>query len=131
MKGRIAVHTALAEYAVALAELPLSAEASPTPAGAVVVVDGRGHWLGASVAAMDAGAIAVVVSNPGVADPRDVDLLASRAEAAGIPLLVERTLLRTDAAAAVAESLGAASAAVVAECHAPEAARGGALRDAV
>jgi hypothetical protein len=83
-------------YRAAVAELPLSARLGESAAGALVVVSGGPGWADASRAAVEEGALAVVVADPVLAPAADVSHLAERTR---IPVVLDRPLLRTDAAA--------------------------------
>jgi hypothetical protein len=82
-------------YRSALAELPLRTRSADLHSGAIVVVPGVEGWVDAAFAAADAGAAALVISNPAFVPSARVRMLAGGAE---IPVIVERPLLRTDIA---------------------------------
>ncbi|MFT3797581.1 hypothetical protein [Microbacterium sp.] len=82
----IAVHTELPAYRAAAAELPQSVRIAASPRGTIAVVAAR---AGAAAAALDAGAIAVVVCDP---TPEAVAGLPRDA-----PVVLDRALLRADA----------------------------------
>lgn len=79
-------------YRAAIAELPLRTTLVARAAGAVVVVPGEAGWVDAGIAAASAGAVAIVVADPVFTPAADVRRLAE----AGIPVVVERTMLRAD-----------------------------------
>ncbi|MEU1971455.1 hypothetical protein ABZ477_07355 [Microbacterium sp. NPDC019599] len=125
------VRTDLDAYRVAIAELPLRAAASRDTGGAVVALSGDGEWWGQAADAIARGAAAVVVAHPAAAPASEIDALASRAD--GVPIVLDRPLLRTDVAASVTATLPAlhAPAVLAIECHAPDGALPPALRDAI
>ncbi len=82
-------------YREALAELPLRARLVDRARGAIVVVTGGAGWIDAALDAASDGALAVVIAEPEFAPSADVRRLA---EAVGFPVILERPLLRTDAA---------------------------------
>jgi len=123
-----AVYTTLPEYRVAIAELPLSARPASRDAAAVHVVTGNGRWGDAVLAAADAGARAIVVARPGPVPTDDIRALAH--DLTGLPVLVERRLLRSDAALRVAKTLLDPRVVTVA-CAATPDALPGTVRDAV
>lgn len=92
MSGRVPVHTRDRRFQAAVAELAPRAVPSEERAGAVCVVSGRGAWGEACAAAIDAGAIAVVIADPAPA-PREA---YTRLEAAGVPVIASRPRLRDD-----------------------------------
>ena len=129
----IAVHTRAGAYRAAVAELPLSASLIDSPAGAVVVVPGDRGWVGAVIAAEQAGARAVVVADPMLVAVDDLQLLAG---SIAIPLVVERPLLRPDVAgdaraAMPGEGPGAIPRTIVIDAAASGARLGVVARDAV
>lgn len=108
-------------YPAAVAELPLSARPVDHPRGAVVVVPGAAGWVDAALAAVSAGALALVVSWPDFAPAHDIRRLTREL---AVPVVVERALLRTDCAAdaAAGRSTGVAGSTprvVVADASAP------------
>ncbi|MGN6220431.1 MAG: hypothetical protein ACTHNQ_13095 [Microbacterium sp.] len=127
----VRVCTDLEAYRVAVAELPASSELAASAAGSIVVVRGDGHWWTIAADAIGAGAAAVVVAGPGSAPVDALEALA--ASAGGIPVLLDRPLLRPDMVRDVSEALAdaAPAAALVVECHAPAAALRATLREAV
>ncbi|BDV31964.1 hypothetical protein [Microbacterium terricola] len=80
-------------YRTAVAELPLSAQLADTPAGSIVVVPGRTGWVDAALAAVAAGAAAVIVAAPAFAVAADIRRMQAGAK---VPVVVERPHLRTD-----------------------------------
>jgi hypothetical protein len=92
----IAVVATADAYRAAAAELPLSTRLGDRQAGAVIVVAGDPGWVDRVHAAGEAGARAVVVADPVPAPVDEMRLLAQRI---GIPVVVERPLLRADAVA--------------------------------
>jgi hypothetical protein len=92
----ISVVAAAGAYRAAVAELPLSSRLGDRPSGAVVVVPGDAGWVDAVRRAEEAGARAVVVADPEPAPLDEVRLLAQRTR---IAVVLERPLLRADAAA--------------------------------
>ena len=124
------VHTTVAAYRVAVAELPQSTREAHSPVGAIVVVDGGRGWGSRAVAAIDQGARAVVVSSP--ADTVDLELVASRADK--IPVLVERPAVRADVVELfrlkAADARMSLPRLVVAECSGPGSELQQILRDA-
>ncbi len=129
----IAVHTRASAYRAAVAELPLSTRLADAPKGAVVVVPGDRGWAGAVVAAEEAGARAVVVADPMLAALDELRLLAGRI---GIPVIVERPLLRPDVAddaraALAGEDPGAVPRTIVLDAAASASRLGVVARDAV
>ncbi|MBN9605321.1 MAG: hypothetical protein J0G30_01760 [Actinomycetales bacterium] len=114
----------------AIAELPLSARPSAGPEGALALLSGGDGWPERACAAIDAGARAVAVADPGGAGLDRLDALAAAADAAGVAVLVHRR------AAALLHAHGdrddlRAPVAIVLECAAGEAALPAALRDAL
>jgi hypothetical protein len=122
------VHTSLARYRDATAELPSSARGAESPEGSIVVVDGARGWWTRAVDAFTAGAVGAVIARPASAPAEALAALA----ATGRAVVVERGLLRPDVAGYVAETLaGLPDASVVTvECHAPAPAHA-ALHDAI
>lgn len=92
----IAVLAPAGRYAEALAELPLRTRAGEREAGAIVVVPGDEGWVEVGLSAAAAGAIALVIADPSFGTSADLRRIA---EIAGIPVIVERPLLRPDVAA--------------------------------
>lgn len=88
------VQVPVGRYRAALAELPLSTRSVERPGGAIVVVAGDGGWVDAALDAASAGAIAVVVARPAFAPAADIRRIQ---DAVGVPVVVERPLLRPDA----------------------------------
>lgn len=82
-------------YRTALAELPLSTRRVQRPGGAIVVVPGDVGWVDAALTGAAAGALAVIVARPALAPAADIRRLH---DGAGVPVIVERTLLRPDSA---------------------------------
>lgn len=128
----IDVQAPTGSYREALAELPLSARRVDLPHGAIVVVAGGDGWVGAALAAVSAGAVGVVVADPAFVPAEDVRRLAG----AGIPIIIERPLLRADVSADAVAARTAASGGVpprvlVAEATASRAGLTAATRDAV
>jgi hypothetical protein len=90
------VNTADGPYAVAIAELPLSAHRSPERTGAIIVVPGDAGWRDSVRRARDDGAAAIIVRSPGSADADEID--SSRDRGSTPPVVMERQLLRADVA---------------------------------
>lgn len=84
-------------YRSAVAELPLHARSSGHVAGAIGVVFGVDDWIAAVARLQSEGAVAVVVSDPDVTSVQDIRHLVRHTR---IPVVLERPLLRADAAAA-------------------------------
>lgn len=97
----IGVYTGIFEYRVAVAELPRSARLASSSRGAIVVVPGDRRWANRVGDAFDAGAVAVVVANPGFVGVDDCDAVSDVAQ--GRPVIIDRPLLRVDLAATAAE----------------------------
>lgn len=119
-------------YAAALAELPLSAHRVDRPDGSIVVVPGTDGWVDAALAAVSAGAVALLIADPAFVPAADLRRLAE----VGIPIIIERALLRADVTADAVAARTAASGAVsprvlVAEATASRAELSVAVRDAV
>jgi len=119
-------------YRAAVAELPLRTRPVDREDGAVVVVPGGPRWVDAGLAAVAAGARAVVVADPGFAAAADVRRLAQ----AGIPVIIERPLLREDVSSDANDARGSESGwteprAVVVDGVAPAAKRLEVLCDAL
>lgn len=123
----IAVHTPDGPYAVAIAELPLSAHRSPERHGAIVVISGRAGWAGRLDEAVAAGARAVILREPEAGDLADLDA----AGAAAVPIVVDRPLLRSDLVDDVRAGAAHAPALVQVECSASGAEFAAVARDAV
>jgi hypothetical protein len=129
---RIPVVAELAGYRVAVAGLPLSAQAADEAAGAIVVVDGAARWWDAAARAIDAGAAAIVVAEPHDVPLDAVAALAGLAAEVGVPVVVHRARLREDLVAlAVAHREGVRPRVVVAECRASAGDLVATIRDAV
>ncbi|HEU0181363.1 MAG TPA: hypothetical protein VFR16_04175 [Agromyces mariniharenae] len=130
MNGPIPVVTSLDAYRVAVAGLPIRARlANETVAGAIVVVDGDAAWWDAAATAVDAGAGAVLVS-----EPREVPVERATALVAGsrVPIVVHRARLRQDLVTqAVAARDAAPPRIVVAEARGSATALHAIVRDAV
>lgn len=92
----IPVYTAVARYRAGVAELPLSTARADSPVGAVVVLPGAAGWIDEVRAAVAAGARGVIVTDPAIAPAGDVRALAA---SVGVPVIIERPLLRADVAA--------------------------------
>jgi hypothetical protein len=127
-----AVFAPAGAYRAAVAELPLSARLADAPSGAIVVVPGGPGWVDGASAAVSAGAVAVLVAGVGFESSADLRRLAE----AGIPIIIERPLLRTDAAADAVAARTAASSEmspriIVAEAAASRARLAAAMQDAV
>ena len=121
------VFTSLPSYMAAVAELPLSAALTEDVGGAVVVVPGSGDWWQGMLAARAGGASAVVVADPGVL-PREV--LESEPWPGGIPVIVERPLLRPDFVADAVRARRSSPARIITvECAAPAASLDAVIRD--
>jgi hypothetical protein len=90
----IPIRTADGPYAVAIAELPLSAHRSEDPTGAVVVVEARSGWGEKLVEAAAQGACGLVVRDPQAG--ASGDLAAANATPPALPVVVDRPLLRGD-----------------------------------
>ena len=91
----IDVHAPAGRFREALAELPLSARPADRVNGAVVVVPGHAGWVDAALAAVSAGAIALVIADPAAVPAADLRRLAGTR----IPIIIERVLLRADVSA--------------------------------
>ena len=129
----IAVVAPTEAYRAAVAELPLRTRLGDQAAGAVVVVPGETGWVHRVVVAAEAGARAIVVADP---EPAPVAELRQLAERIRVPLVVERPLLRADAAldatAARARAVGVARPrAIVLDGGAPAARLDVVARDAI
>lgn len=124
----VALSTDLQPYRVAAAELPQSVRIAGDPSGAVVAIGGE-RWTDAAERAIRAGAAAVVVRRPEAARADDIARLAGL----GIPIVLDRPLVRSDAVLAMRVVLDGARpfATAVVECHAPTRSLRGAVRDAV
>lgn len=121
----VGVATELRAYRAATAELPLSARGVAAATGAIAVVDGASRWWLAARSAIAHGAVGIVVARPERLPEEGTDELAG----SGVPVVVERPLVRSDMADLA--SPGKPRPAVVAvECHA-RGALATALRDAV
>lgn len=122
------VFSSLERYRGAIGELPETTTAASSPQGAIVVVDGAGAWWDDCLRAAASGAVGIVVSAPGPAPTSALDRLT------GLPIVLERPLVRADVASDLASDLAdgrPAASALVVECHAPRPALAGALRDAL
>lgn len=129
MTARFPIVASLPEYRVAIAGLPMRAQAATGRAGAIVVVDGVGAWWDAAAEAVADGARAVLVDEPGHVPPDVVDSLA---EGSDSPVLVHRSRLRYDLVARVVDARdGAMPRVIVAECRADSADLPSLVRDAV
>jgi hypothetical protein len=105
-------------YRTAVAELPLSARVADDISGAVVVVPGSAGWVDAATASAAAGAVALVIAQPDFSPAESIRRLVGEL---GIPVVVERALLRPDVAgdAATARS-GSAPRMLIADGTAPK-----------
>ncbi|WP_156761533.1 hypothetical protein [Microbacterium karelineae] len=112
-------------HGVAIAELPASARRVAAPAGAIVMIDGGGDWW--IRAARTAGAVAVVVTEPGPAPAGAVRTLAGTL---GVPVVVSRHRLRRAWVDALRGRLGGAPVAFVVEALAAEGDAQAVVRDA-
>lgn len=83
-------------FVTAVAELPLRTRAADRAAGAIVVVPGEKDWVDAGIAAAEAGATALVIADPPLSTAADIRRIAS---VVGVPVIVERPLLRPDVTA--------------------------------
>ncbi|HEX7835719.1 MAG TPA: hypothetical protein VF479_09655 [Pseudolysinimonas sp.] len=113
----IGVWDAGGTLAASVAELPLSVRPADGPEGSIVVVSGEGDWGAAAHAAVDAGAVAVVVVEPVSVGGADAPV--------SVPVVVVRS--RVDGEV----DLAAPSSAIVAECSATDATADSAVRDTV
>ena len=119
MTDRVPVLADLPGYVVAVAGLPHTAERVGRVAGAIVVVDGSTEWWDAASLAVDAGAVGVLVAEPRAVPFASVAVLADRADARGVPILVHRGGMRADLVdLAIAQRAGAAPRVTIAECRA-------------
>ncbi len=127
---RVPVRTRLEAYRVAIAELPARTAATDSSA-AVAAISGEGEWWREASEALTRGASAVVVARPGRAPIEALAALA--AQARDTPVILERPLLRPDAAEALTRVLAAEhpAAALTIECHARSGSLTDALRDAI
>lgn len=129
MTARLPVVASLPEYRVAVAGLPMRAEAATGRAGAIVVVDGAGAWWDAAAEAVADGARAVLVGEPDHVPPGAVGALADGSDA---PVFVHRARLRHDLVGRVLDARdGARPRVIVAECRADAADLPSLVRDAV
>jgi hypothetical protein len=128
--GMVPVWTTDAGYRVAIAELPLRVALADGPAAAIAVVDGGAEWLDGVRDAIVAGARGVVIAEPEDAPADDVRALAA---VLAVPVVIERTFLRADAAADAvgARAQAGAPALVVVDGAAPADSLGVLARDAV
>ena len=108
--------------AAAIAGLPLSARASSKPNDAVAVVDAV-DWTSEAARAVDAGALAILVVEPGPATP--AALAELQRTVADRPVIVLRRRLAPE----LLPAASGAVAAVVAECAAPAPMLDAVLRD--
>jgi len=116
-------------YHAAVAELPLSTLAADRAAGAIVVTAGTDGWMDAALAASAAGAAAVLVADPAFVPGADLRGLEQRL---GIPVIIERPLLRPDVARDAADGrAGASPRVLVADGGASEMRLRSVTRDAV
>jgi hypothetical protein len=123
------VFTREPRYRAALAELPLSARSVEVADGAVVVVTGGPGWVDAAAASAAAGAVALVIVRPAFVP---ADSLRRLAGEVGIPVVLERPLLRADVAADAATARsGSAARMLVADGAAPASRLPVVVRDAV
>ena len=83
-------------YRVAISELPLRTRARRAIPGSIVIVPGEGGWCDARSAPSASGAAASSSSRPAGGG---AGATARRTAAAGLPVVLERTFLRADAAA--------------------------------
>lgn len=120
------VNTADGPYAVAVAELPLSAHRSADRAGAVVVVPGDAGWRDAARRAEADGAAAIIVRDPGV-----IDAVRPPASAGTAPIVIERVLLRSDVAFDAGQAPVPELALIQVECSGSSAEFDTVLRDAI
>ncbi len=120
----VGVAAELGAYRAATAELPLRARPVTAAAGAIAVVDGSSRWWTAARSAIADGAVGIVVARPERIPEEGTDELA----ASGVPVVVERPLVRPDMTD-LAGLAGRRPAVVAVECHAR--ALPTALRDAV
>ncbi|MGW4931034.1 hypothetical protein ACWEOH_18015 [Agromyces sp. NPDC004153] len=126
------VVASLDAYRVAVSGLPMRARhasRAETEAGAIVVVDGITGWWDAAAAAVDAGALAVLVSEPRAVP---VDRVRGLLETSTAPIVVHRARLRLDLVdQAVAARDGAPARIVVAEARGSTDGLNAIVRDAV
>ncbi|MET0672066.1 MAG: hypothetical protein ABWY37_01105 [Microbacterium pygmaeum] len=113
----IGIHTSERRLHDALAELPLSARRADGAQGAIVAVPGEAGWVDAALAAVSAGAVALVISDPVVVPAGEL----RRLEKSRILVIVERTLLRPDVARDAVDARAAASDALPARMLAADA----------
>jgi hypothetical protein len=129
----VPVLSGLAGYQAAIAELPLHTREAQDAAGAVVVIAGDAPWGDGVRRAAAAGARAVIVSRPAAVPAADIRAL--RAELGSLPIIVERLLLRSDAASDVAAARAVTGSSevrlIVVDAAAPVAEAGVVLRDAI
>ncbi|MFB2580235.1 hypothetical protein ACEXQD_03215 [Herbiconiux sp. P15] len=117
----IGVHALDADSSAAVAALPESAFSTDVLRGSVVVIDGRQAWTARVLDAVAAGAVGIVVADPAVAH---ADELAHVQRALrGIPVVLDRPLLRADSAVEAADRAAglAAVSLITASCASPAA----------
>ncbi|MDN3496460.1 hypothetical protein QL996_11010 [Planococcus sp. APC 4015] len=125
----VGVFSAPGPYRAAVAELPLRTRATGRAAGAIAVIPGAEGWVDAALVAARTGAAAVVVADPVFTASAELYRLA---DAPGIPLIVERPLLRADLVRIVIGTRADAPArVVVADAAAPRGRARHVARDAV
>ncbi|TAJ48149.1 MAG: hypothetical protein EPO52_08215 [Herbiconiux sp.] len=123
----IGVRAPLASYRVAITELPERARSANDPRGSIVVVGGGTGWFARAVSAVEAGAAGLVVADPAV----EVSGISGFAESdlRGVPVALDRELLRPDVAAEISREQPASV--LTATCAAPAAAFDRTICDAV
>ncbi|SDG59676.1 hypothetical protein [Microbacterium pygmaeum] len=126
---RVEVVAEDASYLTAIAELPLSARRSRHVEGAVAVLSGDPGWVEAAQRAAIDGAVAVVIAAPAAAPSLQLRRLV---DAATIPMIVQRPLLRPDVVqTAVTARAGAEPRLLTVDGAAPGAHKAVAVRDAL
>ena len=83
-------------YGAAVAELPQRTRRTRDAPAAIVVVSGNGNWCDGVRSAAAGGALAVIVSHPGVVPGADIRALSGAV--ADLPVVLERLHFRQDAA---------------------------------
>lgn len=107
-------------YHAAVAELPLSTRRAERASGAIIVTAGTAGWVDVALAASAAGAAAVVVADPDFVPSAELRRLEVGLD---IPLILERPLLRADAARDAADGRADAAPRVLVADGAASAAR--------
>lgn len=122
------VYTDDVRYTSALTQLPLRSVPARDPRDALVVISGAPGWGARAVSAAAAGAVGLVIADPGM-EPAEVGALSDIATR--LPLALARPRLRHDEVAALSAAVATTPRAIRVHCSAPGEDLPGMLCDAI